>query len=705
MTISSFIAQSLNLSIKSVESTLRLLDEGGTVPFISRYRKEQTGNLDEVQIAQIQKLSAQFKELEKRKQTIIDAITEQGALTEALQQKIDACYDANELEDLYLPYKVKRKTKATIAKERGLEPLAKMIMAQNDGNPVQWASRFVNKEVPDSDQALEGAQDILAEWISEHASLRNRLRQLFVRNAVLKVKKGKTPDTEGKYQDYTDWSEPLHRCPSHRFLAIYRASGEGILSMHATPDDEEALGMVKRQFVKGRNMASGLVEEAGNQSYKKLIKPSLENERIGMAKEKADKQAIEVFKDNLRQLLMAPPVGQLRTMGIDPGYRTGCKVVCIDEKGDLLANTTIFPHPPQSDFALSSKRITSLAEQYKIEAIAIGNGTASRETELFIKKLTFHKPLQVFMVSEDGASVYSASKVGREEFPDYDVTVRGAVSIARRLTDPLSELVKIDPKSLGVGQYQHEVDQKELKEGLDFTVVSVVNQIGVNLNSSSPYLLQYVAGLNASSAKKICDYRTETGMFTSRDSIKKVPGIGPKTYEQAAGFLMVPQSANPLDHSRVHPERYKLIEKMAKSMGLTTQELIGNTDAIAQIEIDRFIDENTGKETLNDIVKELRKKGLDPRQNVKMFEFDPSIRKFEDVKVGMILPGMVTNVTNFGAFVDIGIKENGLLHLSQMAERFIENPGEIVKLHQTMQVRIHGIDAERRRIQLSIIGL
>ena len=702
MTLIEYISKQLNISSKQVTATVKLLDEGATIPFISRYRKEWTGDLDELEIADIKKQKETFLEIEKRKESIIKNIDEQGKLNEDLRKQIENSYNTTELEDLYLPYKTKRKTKGDKAKEQGLEPLAKMIMSQSNSDIYFTAERFVKNDIEDADEAVSGAIDIISEWINENLSLRNRLRSIFERNAQLTVKKGKETENSDKYKDYFDWSEPLSRCPSHRFLAIYRGDKEGVLKMHALPDEDYAIEIVEKRFVKGNNESSEIVAKASKNAYKKQIRPSLENERISEAKKKADAQAIKVFAENLRQLLLAPPLGGQRILAIDPGYRTGCKVVCLDEKGDLLTNTTIYPHKPQEDTKIASKRITSLVEQYNINAISIGNGTAGRETEFFIKRLKFNKPVRVFVVSEDGASIYSASKVGREEFPEYDVTVRGSVSIGRRLMDPLSELVKIDPKSLGVGQYQHEVDQKELKENLDFVVESVVNQIGVNLNTASKYLLQYVSGLNMGNAEKIVNYRSENGLFDNRKQLMKVPGIGAKAFEQSAGFLRIPEAKNPLDNSRVHPEQYKLVERMAKDLNSKVADLIGNEDLILQIQVDKYISDKVGLPTIKDILKELSKKGIDPRKASKVLEFDPNIRKITDLNEGMILPGIVTNVTNFGAFVDIGIKENGLIHVSQMANEYVDDPNKYVKLHQHLHVKVASVDVERKRIQLSL---
>lgn len=702
MNIIDYISQKLNISTKQVNATSKLLEEGGTIPFISRYRKENTGNLDEVQIADIKKQKDSFLEIEKRKHSILKNIEEQGKLTDSLKQNIQDTYDSNELEDLYLPYKTKRKTKGQIAKDRGLEPFAKMIMSQNNSDIRATAQRFKNKDIKNVDDAIGGAMDIISEWINESINIRNFLRRLFDSSAQLTVKPGKETLNADKYKDYFEWSEALKRCPSHRFLAIYRGDKEGVLKMHALPEEAYAIESVEKRLVKGQSESSEIVKLSSKNAYKKMLRPSLENERIHVAKKLADTQSIKVFSENLRQLLLAPPLGGHRVLAIDPGYKSGCKVVCLDEKGDLLTNTNIYPHKPQEETKTAAKRISSLVEQYNIDVISIGNGTASRETEFFIKRLSFNRPVRVFVVSEDGASIYSASSVGREEFPEFDVTVRGAVSIGRRLMDPLSELVKIDPKSLGVGQYQHEVDQKDLKENLDFVVESVVNLIGVNLNTASKYLLQYVSGLNMGNAEKIVKYRSENGLFENRKQLMKVPGIGAKAFEQAAGFLKIPKAKNPLDNSRVHPERYKLVEKMAKDIQCNLEDLIGNETAIKQIKADQYISKDVGLLTIQDILKELSKKGIDPRQVTKILEFDENIRKISDLEEGMILPGIVTNVTNFGAFVDVGIKENGLIHVSQMANEFVDDPNKYVKLHQHLHVKVASVDVERKRIQLSL---
>ena len=700
ITLNSYITQALNLREQQVNNVLQLFEEGATIPFISRYRKERTQNLDEVEILNIQKKQEEYLNIEKRKKTILSSIAEQNKLSDNLEDKINNTFSLSDLEDIYLPYKQKRKTKGLIAKEKGLEPLAKIIMSQNTNSISPIAKKFLSSQIETIDQAIEGASDIIAEWINENIFIRNTLRRLFQKEAILTTKLSKKEND--KYQDYINWSEPLNKVPSHRFLAIYRADKEGILKLHALPEEEKALNSINKKILRNN---LNLVEELTNASknaYKRLLRPSIETELINQAKKKADQEAINVFSENLRQLLLSAPLGNKRILAIDPGFRTGCKVVCLDEKGDLQNNTTIYPHKPQEERKIAAKRIVSLAEQYKIEAIAIGNGTAGRETEHFIRNLRFNQEIKIFIVSEDGASIYSASTVGRKEFPEYDVTVRGAVSIGRRLMDPLAELVKIDPKSLGIGQYQHEVDQSELKENLDFVVSSVVNQVGVNLNTASEYLLQYVSGLGFSSAQKIVAYRKENGLFNSRKELLKVSGIGAKAFEQAAGFLRIPNAENPLDDSAVHPEAYAVVEQMAKKLGFVVKDLIANESLINKIDLQNYVTEEIGLLSLEDIIKELKKKGVDPRKSVKVLEFDKSLRTIEDVKEGMIVPGIVTNITNFGAFVDIGIKENGLIHISQMANEYVSNPQKYVKLHQHLQVRIFSVDIARKRIQLSL---
>ena len=701
--ISSLISKSLNINLKNVENTIKLLDDGATIPFISRYRKEATGALDEVQIAGIKSLNDKFIELEKRKQTVLSAIGEQEKLTPELQERIENCWDAIELEDIYLPYKPKRQTRAEMARKKGLEPLATWLMLQQNGSAESKAAQFVTEEVIDVQTALKGACDIIAEWVNEDEKARQTVRNIFAREAEItsKVIKGKEEEGE-KYRDYFDFSALLSRCPSHRILAIRRGESEGFLRVSISPDDEKCLDKLVPQFAKNDTEAADYVETAVEDSYKRLLKPSIETEFSNLSKEKADESAIGVFAENLRQLLLAPPLGQKRILGVDPGYRTGCKLVCLDEQGNLLHNETIYPHPPQNEFQKSASKVSKLVSTYKIDAIAIGNGTASRETERFIANIRYDREVKVFVVSENGASVYSASKTAREEFPDYDVTVRGAVSIGRRLSDPLAELVKIDPKSIGVGQYQHDVDQAKLKRSLDQTVESCVNLVGVNLNTASKHLLTYVSGLGDSLAQNIVNYRTENGAFESRKELKKVPRLGEKAFEQCAGFLRIPDAKNPLDNSAVHPESYAVVEKMAKDLKCSVSELINNKPLIESIDISRYKTATAGTETLTDILQELEKPGRDPRTKVQMLEFDENIRTIADVKEGMILNGIVTNVTNFGCFVDFGIKENGLVHISELADRFVSNPTDVVSLHQHVKVRVLSVDLERKRIQLSM---
>lgn len=701
--IISIISKSLNITLRNVENTIKLLDEGATIPFISRYRKEVTGGLDEVQIGQINEQNDKLNELIKRKEFILKSITEQEKLTTALEKQISDCWDSILLEDIYLPFKPKRQTRAEIARKKGLEELAKWLMSQQNDSPEQKAAKFINEEVTDAKDALKGACDIIAEWVNEDANARQNVRNIFAREATITSKVVKDKEKEGeKYADYFDFSAPLSRCPSHRILAIRRAESEGILRVSISPDDEKCLDKLVPQFAKNNTEAADYVEDAVTDAYKRLLKPSIENEFANSSKAKADEQAIAVFAENLRQLLLAPPLGQQRILGIDPGYRTGCKLVCLDEQGNLLHNETIYPHPPQNEFTKSASKISKLVTTYNIDAIAIGNGTASRETEHFITNLRYEKPVKVFVVSENGASIYSASKIARDEFPEYDVTVRGAISIGRRLSDPLAELVKIDPKSIGVGQYQHDVDQSMLKRSLDQTIESCVNLVGVNLNTASKHLLTYVSGLGESLAQNIVNYRTENGAFESRKELKKVSRLGEKAFEQCAGFLRIPSAENPLDNSAVHPESYPIVTKMAKDLGCTLQDLIGNKQLIQSINIDKYKSETVGQETLNDILQELEKPGRDPRTKVQVLEFDPNIRTINDVKEGMVLPGIVTNITNFGCFVDFGIKENGLVHISELADRFVSNPTEVVSLHQYVKVRVLSIDMERKRIQLSM---
>ena len=701
--IVSLISKSLNISAKNVESTVKLLGEGATIPFISRYRKEATGGLDEVQIANIKEMNEKFIELEKRKEFIIKSISEQEKLTPELEKQIKEIYDSTSLEDIYLPFKPKRQTRAEKARKKGLEELAKWLMSQQSGSVSAKASQFLNDEVPDVEDALQGARDIIAEWVNEDAQARQTVRNIFSREAVItsKIIKGKEEEGE-KYADYFDFAAPLAKCPSHRILAIRRGEAEGFLRVSISADDEKCLDRLVPKYAKYDTESADHLEEAVTDAYKRLLKPSIETEFAALSKENADESAIAVFAENLRQLLLAPPLGQQRILGIDPGYRTGCKVVCLDEQGNLLHNETIYPHPPQNEFLKAGNKVVKLVSTYKIDAIAIGNGTASRETERFITNLRYEKEVKVFVVSESGASVYSASKIAREEFPEYDVTVRGAVSIGRRLSDPLSELVKIDPKSIGVGQYQHDVDQNKLKRSLDQTVESCVNLVGVNLNTASKHLLTYVSGLGESLAQNIIDYRSENGPFQSRKELKKVPRLGPKAFEQSAGFLRIPDAKNPLDNSAVHPESYPIVEKMAKDINSTVKDLINNKPLIESIDISRYKTDSVGEETLTDILQELEKPGRDPRSKVQVLEFDPNIRTINDLKEGMILPGIVTNITNFGCFVDVGIKENGLVHISEMANRFISNPGEVVSLHQHVKVKVLSVDMERKRIQLSL---
>lgn len=706
------IAERLSLHIDAVENTLKLLDEGCTIPFISRYRKERTGGLDEVQIAQISDLNDKMKEMTKRKETIVSTISEQGKMTAELRKRIDECWSATELEDIYLPYKPKRRTRAQVAREQGLEPLANIIMMQREQFPERAAERFVKGDVKDVAAALKGAQDIIAENISENERSRQQVRAAFRREATITskvVKAKKDTDEAAKYSDYFDWSEPLKRCSSHRLLAMRRGESEGILRISINTDDEECIERLKRGLPQGRGACRKLLEEALVDGYKRLLEPSIETEFAAISKERADEEAIKVFTGNLRQLLLSAPLGQKRVMGIDPGFRTGCKVVCLDAQGNLLHHEAIFPHPPVNHRMQAMMHVRKMISDYKIEAIAIGNGTASRETKEFIDDVlsesanTAQSPSpQVFTVSEDGASVYSASKVAREEFPDEDVTVRGAVSIGRRLMDPLAELVKIDPKSIGVGQYQHDVDQTKLKHSLDQTVESCVNLVGVNLNTASQHLLTYVSGLGPTLAKNIVEYRRENGAFTSRAQLKKVPRLGPAAYQQCAGFLRIPNAKNPLDNSAVHPESYPIVEQMAKDCGCNVEQLISDKSKRDTININRYVNDTVGIPTLTDIMKELEKPGLDPREQIEEFEFDKNVKEVDDLEVGMVLPGIVTNITNFGAFVDIGVHQDGLVHISQLANHFIKDPNEAVHLHQHVRVKVIEVDYRRNRISLSI---
>lgn len=703
------ISDALKLPEHRVQNTLKLLLDGATIPFISRYRKEATGGMDEVQISEINARYEKLCELAKRKETILSTIGELGKLTPELSKRIADCWEGTELEDIYLPYKPKRKTRAEIARQKGLEPLAVLLLMQRENNLAAKARAFVKGDVKDEEDALKGARDIIAEQVNEDERARNQIRRQFERQGVItaKVVKGKEGDeAAAKYRDYFDFSEPLKRCTSHRLLAIRRGEKEGILKVSITPADETECGeRLERLFVKTNNECAHQVAEAVNDAYKRLLKPSIETEYAAISKEKADDEAIRVFAGNLRQLLLAPPLGQKRVMGIDPGFRTGCKVVCLDAQGALLHNEAIYPHPPKSEYKQAARKLTQLVEQYKIEAIAIGNGTASRETEQFVTSQRYDREIQVFVVSEDGASIYSASKTAREEFPDYDVTVRGAVSIGRRLIDPLAELVKIDPKSIGVGQYQHDVDQSKLKASLDQTVESCVNLVGVNVNTASKHLLTYVSGLGAALAQNIVDYRTENGAFRSRRELLKVPRMGAKAFEQCAGFLRIPGAENPLDNSAVHPESYSVVERMAKDLGCSVTDLIKDKELRSRIKIENYITDSVGLPTLTDIMQELDKPGRDPRRKIEMFEFDKNVRTLDDLQEGMELPGIVTNITNFGCFVDIGIKENGLVHVSQLADRFISAPSTVVSIHQHVRVRVMSIDRERKRIQLTMKGL
>ena len=694
------------ISEKQISSTLHLLGEGATIPFISRYRKEATGGLDEVQIEQIKEQHDKLCDIAKRKETILGTITEQGKLTAELEKRINDTWNPTELEDIYLPYKPKRKTRAEAARQKGLELLATLLLLQRENNLSARAASFVKGEVKDVEDALKGARDIIAEQVNEDERARNAVRNQFSRQAEInaKVVKGKEEEA-AKYRDYFDFSEPLKRCTSHRLLAIRRAEAEGLLRVSITPDDEACIERLERQFVRGNNECSEQVSEAVIDAYKRLLKPSIETECAAQSKEKADDEAIRVFTENLRQLLLAAPLGQKRVLAIDPGFRTGCKVVCLDAQGNLLHNENIYPHPPVGKTGEAASKLRKMVEAYQIEAISIGNGTASRETEDFINQQTFDRQIPVFVVSEQGASIYSASKIARDEFPDYDVTVRGAVSIGRRLMDPLAELVKIDPKSIGVGQYQHDVDQTKLKKALDQTVENCVNLVGVNLNTASSHLLTYISGLGPQLAQNIVNYRAENGAFNSRKELMKVPRMGAKAFEQCAGFLRIPGAKNPLDNTAVHPESYHIVEQMAKDLKCTVNELIADKELRRKINISNYVTPVVGLPTLQDIMQELEKPGRDPRKTIKVFEFDKNVRTIADLREGMILPGIVGNITNFGAFVDIGIKENGLVHLSQLAERYISDPTEIVSIHQHVMVRVMNVDTDRKRIQLSMIGV
>ena len=697
------IAKSLGIQASQVQNTVELLDEGATLPFIARYRKERTGSLDEVQIGNIKDELARLKEVDKRRESIVEAIGKQDKMTDELLAKLKACTQLNQLEDIYLPYKLKRKTRAVKAREKGLEPLAKILMSQNENDPESRASQFLNDEVADEDEALQGARDIIAEWINENEIARSSVRNIFQRQATIRCKLIKGKEEEGaKFKDYFDSEEPLRRSASHRVLAMRRGEAEGILRVAIAPDEDEVLEKLSRIFVKGQTSSSKQVEIAEKDAYKRLLNPSIETEFAKSSKEAADIEAIRVFAENLRQLLLSSPLGQKRVLAIDPGFRTGCKVVCLDAQGTLLHNETIYPHAPQNQGKMAAKKLTNMVETYNIQAIAVGNGTAGRETERFVTNLHYDRKVQVFVVSEAGASIYSASKVAREEFPEYDVTVRGAVSIGRRLMDPLAELVKIEPKSIGVGQYQHDVDQNLLQQSLDQVVESCVNKVGVNLNTASKHLLTYVSGLGPQLAQNIVDYRTEEGAFTTRKQLMKVKRMGAKAFEQCAGFLRIQNAKNPLDNSAVHPEAYGIVKAMAKDQKCSVEDLINDKEIRSRINLNEYVTPEIGIPTLKDILEELEKPGRDPRQIIKVFQFKEGIYKIDQLEEGMEMPGIVTNITNFGAFVDVGVKQDGLVHISQLANRFVSNPADVVQLHQHVNVKVTEIDVARKRIQLSM---
>jgi uncharacterized protein len=706
MTNIQFIGKSVPTAAINIQKTVQLLNEDCTIPFISRYRKDQTGNLDEVVIEQIAKLNKQYDELIKRKESILKTIQEQGQLSPELAKKLQDSFDLQELEDLYLPFKKKKKTKADVARENGLEPLATIIFVQKNDNIDFISTQYINENVINEEAALQGARDIIAEWINENIHVRQQLRRLFQRKATITTKVVKTKkDDEAaqKFTQYFDWSELLIKTPPHRLMAMLRAENEGFVKLKIEVDIDEAYDIIDELVLKAQNDTTPHIQLAIEDSYKRLLLPAIANETLQEAKAKADANSIQVFATNLSQLLLAPPLGEKRILAIDPGYRSGCKIVCLDEKGDLLYNETIYPHAPQNEDAMAMKKIRSMVNSYKIDAIAIGNGTASRETEFFVKKIAFDKEVQVFVVSEAGASVYSASKIAREEFPNYDVTVRGSVSIGRRLSDPLAELVKIDPKAIGVGQYQHDVDQNKLKEELDVTVIRCVNSVGININTASKHLLSYVSGIGEKLAENIVQYRSENGPFDDRKQLKKVPRLGEKAFQQGAAFIRIKEGKNPLDNSAVHPEAYPIVEKMAKDLKLSVQELIGNKEKTALIKAENYTTPEIGILTLKDIIKELEKPGLDPRKSAKIFEFDPNVKSIKDLKSGMILPGIVNNITNFGCFVDIGIKESGLVHISQLKAGFVSDVNEVVKLHQHVEVKVTEVDEDRKRIQLTMI--
>ena len=699
------IAAKLNLREQAVENTLVLLEEGCTIPFISRYRKEKTGNLDEVNIEAIAQAGEKFKEMAKRKETILKTIDEQGKLTDELKKRIEGCWDATELEDIYLPYKPKRRTRAQVAREAGLEPLAQLILLQRENNPLQVAKKFVGEKVKDVEAAIQGAKDIIAETISENEFTRNSVRQRYKHGAVITSKviaKKKDEEEAQRFSDYFDFSEPLKKCSSHRLLAMRRGEAAGFLRVSISCDEEEATDRLKQRYVRGHGEASKMVAEAVDDAFKRLVNPSIETEFAALSKQKADEEAIAVFAENLRQLLLAAPLGQKRVMAVDPGFANGCKTCCLDAQGNLIHHEIVYPHPPRNKRAEATAAMQRMVKMYHVEAMAVGNGTASRETSDWLHEICFPHPVDIYVVSEDGASIYSASKIARDEFPDEDVTVRGAVSIGRRLMDPLAELVKIDPKSIGVGQYQHDVDQTQLKKSLDTVVMSCVNSVGVNLNTASQHLLTYVSGLGPTLAKNIVEYRKENGAFASRAQLKKVPRLGPAAFEQCAGFLRIPGAKNPLDNSAVHPERYALVESMAKDQGVTVKQLVEDKALQKKIDIKKYVTAEVGMPTLTDIMAELDKPGLDPRGEVEKFEFDASIKTMEDLQVGMVVPGIVTNITNFGAFVDIGVHQDGLVHISQLADRYVSDPNDVVKLHEHVMVRVADVDLKRKRIALSM---
>ena len=702
---SKMIAAALALSEKAVENILELLEEGCTIPFISRYRKEKTGNMDEVKIEAVAQANEKYKEMAKRKETILKTIDDQGKLSAELQQRIDNCWDATELEDIYLPFKPKRRTRAQVAREQGLEPLAQLLLLQRERNPEQAARKFVGDKVSDVEAALQGAKDIIAETVSENEQSRNQIRGEFRRGAIITSKvvaKKKDEEDAQRFSDYFDFSEPLKRCSSHRLLAMRRGEAAGFLRVSISADEETCITKLKRHYVHGFGECQTLVGEAVDDAFKRLLKPSIETEFAAQSKQKADEEAIVVFAENLRQLLLAAPLGQKRVMAVDPGFANGCKTACLDAQGNLVHHEIVYPHPPRSKRMEATAAMKRMVRQYQVEAMAVGNGTASRETSEWLNEIDFEHPVDVYVVSEDGASIYSASKIAREEFPDEDVTVRGAVSIGRRLMDPLAELVKIDPKSIGVGQYQHDVDQSQLKKSLDSVVMSCVNSVGVNLNTASQHLLTYVSGLGPTLAKNIVEYRRENGAFSSRSQLKKVPRLGPSAYEQCAGFLRIPGARNPLDNSAVHPERYSLVETMAKDQGVTVKQLVEDKALQKKIDIRKYVSGEVGMPTLTDIMAELDKPGLDPRGEVEKFEFDASIKTIEDLQIGMVVPGIVTNITKFGAFVDIGVHNDGLVHVSQMANRYVSDPSEVVKLHEHVMVRVTEVDLKRKRIALSM---